>query len=598
MAYSLGDRFPRPSYNYRLLEPGSYQYERCDVKQNKVPFLSSAARITNVGNRIWTHTLYIAEPSRKIANCTSLKSKIVRFPHEALSKQDDMESILCRCGLDNVCECTKGTKQKPEQNCHGKLHRKIFKGPTPRSETQGLSAPSRSDNGFEEQPDGTYKRIFNVNDNQGPPFYNAQVTEATAFYQGCKWSRWRSSRATEAREKKPGPADYSLVRPPNPEQICAEKIREQKRKHSKQTRYIEMVHQKNMLEQRPGPATYSPNYRSGSELKYFGTKANRFYDPKCTKGPGPAEYCIRRDFDPTETPDFFCLAKLTESAGFGGKAERFKPHKEEGPSSASYDLNKKQCNFINCSKAPFGSNSVRFKQTAVEDDIDLDRDDCDKDLRKTKICLKPTWEFKSKTTRMPPLQKMSFEQSPADLPMDNFQIKRSTRLQKTCPFGCSEGRFHPWNDWLPVFARLEAPGPGYYNFENYKCLPSFSKGPLCRAERFPANRRQSPAPNEYNVGGGVETVLATHNEKLKNNITNQHTFHWTIPTSPVELSLLEQEDLILDNAISALDVVDDIITRPKTDYVPDTCECNTAHAHIKPKMLRSFLYRHPIQPYF
>lgn len=561
MAYSLGDRFPPPPTSYTLLEPGAYQFgDDHKVRINKVPFLSRTPRNTQPGGRIWTHAIYDYAIPAKIPNITSLTSKCPRFPYEAFSKED-LEALLCRCGIQSPCECPTGEEQEePEVLCQAKVRKRIFKGPAPKSTLcDGLSAPSKRDHGFEVQPDGSQKRLLDKVDDESPPFYDAQVHESTAFYHGCKWSKWTSKRSSQTVDDGPGPADYYYVKHPTDYEICAEKLRLYRRQTSKQLRFIEMVQQRDINEGRPGPATYSPMLPKGYEMQYLGPKAKRFTTSTIEQRPGPADHWVKRAFELPDPPDFPCHAKLPEPPFFGIKAQRFKPRREEGPSPATYNPVYNPCHFMHCPTAPFGSSSVRFKENPNDNEDEeevIAEDEPEKkegNDEQKKECPTPTWEFKSKTIRMKPLEKILNAPSPADLAQPRVKVDRSRRLQYFAPFFSSEGRFQPWYDWMPVFGRVKTPGPCYYCLEKPKCYPAVPRGPLCRSSRFSDFKSESPSPNRYNVGGGIETILKTHNQRLKNNIEKQHKFIWEPPLEPQRLSYEEQESLLLQKSIALLE---------------------------------------------
>lgn len=596
MAYNLGDRFPPPPKSYTILDPGAYQKDETSnsrLSKSNVPFLSKSPRNTQAGVRIWTHAIYHADFPPKIPNCTSMISKRPRFPYEALSKED-LEDILCKCGVQNVCECpTEETNL--EFICQGKVRRRLFKGHPPRSSMgEGLSAPSRRDHGFKVLSDGSQKRVTTKVLDESPPFYDIRVDESTAFYQGCKWSRWTSKRSSKKEGDSPGPADYNLENAPTDAKICADAVRAYRRKRSKQLRFIEMVQQRDILEGRPGPASYSPNLQTGTNLQFLGPKAERFPESS-EQRPGPADHWIQRDFDLPVPPMYPCHARLPEPSFFGVKAKRFKTRKEEGPSPATYSPGGKECLFMHCPTAAFGSSSIRFKQEPIHEDDDMEivaEDEPEKDdsVKYINACPTPTWEFKSKTIRMKPLEKKLHEQSPADRPQPNAKVERLRQLQYTAPFFSSEGRFQPWNDWMPVFGKYETPGPCYYDLEKPKCNPAVCRGPLVRTRRFSTATFENPSPSEYKVGGGVETILATHNQKLRINIENQHKFHWEPPIETKNLSFQEQESILLDKSIALLDA--DIFDTNAKNSAGNKSKINVKIK--KPKLLRCFLYRNPI----
>lgn len=602
MAYSLGDRFPPPPKYFTLLDPGSYSQNYTNrTKQNAAPFLSKTPRVTLDVAKLWTQTDYDQRLPSNIPNCSSMLSKKPRFPYEAFGAED-LEEILCKCGIQTPCECPTGDYIAEDVVCQGKVTRRLYKGPAPRSHLgdEGLSTPSRNDKGFIITSDGTQHRIRDEIKEESPPFYDATVNESTAFYQGCKWSN-RTARDFKRIEVRPGPADYFIERDPTRDEICGEKVRALKRKTSKQLRFIEMVQRRNILENLPSPATYRPRLPKCTDLQFLGSKAERFPNSKLKYdiSPGPAHYLLRRDFDAIEPPEILCHAKLPEPACFSMKGKRFKIQREEGPSPATYKINFKIGNFVNCRTAPFGCSARRFKQEIIEESND---DEIVEPLNKEKLCILPTWEFKSKTIRMKPLIKKHDEPSPADYLPKRNSIEKSAQLKPRIPFDSSEGRLEPWYSWTPVHGMLKTPGPGYYCLEKPRCFPAFKRGPLYRAKRFPNIYHKAPPPNAYKVCNGIETILATHNQKLKDNIENQHKFIWEQPNLKDVLSFEERENIILKRCISLLDTKYEVenemtsASKPLTaDAQPDK-KGKKAHAAVnkKPKMLRYFLYAHPI----
>ncbi|XP_013189031.1 uncharacterized protein LOC106133747 [Amyelois transitella] len=589
MAYSLEERFPLPPKYYQIFDPGAYlNVSGYKFKQNKAPFLVKSPRVTQ-SCKLWTHSIYDANIPQKIPNPTSLMSKCPRFPYEAFSKED-LERLLCQCGLQDECECPVEEEEHEDITCQGNIPRCLFKGHPPRSMIlgdSGLSAPSKRDNGFEISEDGSQRRNIDKVTDESPPFYDARVYESTEFYHGCKWSKWTTKRFTSSIATSPGPADYTIMTKPTFEQICYEKNRHLKRKASKQLRFIEMIQNLNIREGRPGPASYSPELPKSINTQHYGSKAKRFSSSKYEINPGPAEYTLKRVFDLPEVPEMPCHAKLPERACFGVKAQRFKPQKEEGASPASFDVNYKSCRFLHCPTAPFGSSSIRFKKPVpdYEDDDDLvavneskNNDDIEESSKQK--CSIPTWGFKSKTIRMKPLIKRFHEPSPADLPQPNKKVIRLPELQYIAPFCTSEGRFEPWNDWMPVLGKMKTPGPAYYCLEKPRCIPAVTCGPLVRSPRFPTCKCSTPAPNEYNVGGGLEMILNTHNQRLKNNMENQHKFHWDPPKEPRKLTFEEQEMELLEKSILLLEVIDSS-DKPSNPESPQK--------QIKSKFLRCFL---------
>ncbi|XP_063392756.1 sperm-tail PG-rich repeat-containing protein 2-like [Cydia fagiglandana] len=597
-AYSLSERFSRDSKNYRIYDPGAYQHdERCKTKPAHAPFLTKTSRKTFSTRPIWTHAIYDADIPSKIPNCTSMMSKIPRFPYEAFS-MEDLEEVLCKCGYPTCCRCPIEEEDKPKPNivCQGKVPKHIIKGAPPRTGgDSGLSAPSKGDYGFEVRRDGFQTRLKEKVSDESPPFYDARVIETTMFYQGCKWSKWTGTRATKALEQSPGPADYTLEKKLTEFEKYAEKCRFLKRKEAKQYRYIEMVQRRNILENQPGPATYSPMLPKGTDLQEIGSKADRFTSPKHEVFPGPGDHNLKRDFDPPPKLVTPCHAVLPEPACFNVKAHRFKPRKEEGPGPASYCAKYKPYLIQTCSTAPFGSNTKRFRTIRLDetDETEIDVNYCDQ-LQAGKLedidpCPHHTWEFKSKTVRMKPLFKSWNEPSPADFMPMELKSKRPLHLQYLSPFCSSDGRFQPWYNFIPVYGKIATRGPGYYNAEKAKCYPAVKRGPLCRAPRFRTPSFETPAPCAYNVGGGIETILDTYNLKLKHNIENQYKFSGIAPERKV-LTLKEKETLLMNQCIALCEeAINEVSSLPPPEKKYDTL---TKHILDKKKILRFFLYKH------
>ncbi|XP_059045836.1 uncharacterized protein LOC131841538 [Achroia grisella] len=559
MAFNDGLRFPPTPKYFKLLDPGAYQKgDKRNIKLNTVPFLSKTPRNTQDDVKIWTHAIYDVGRNSKIPNCTSIKSIIPRFPYEAFNK-DDLEKIICLCSVTNVCDHGPKDEETEKKLCQVKVHKCLYKGPPPRSilGDGGLSAPSKWDNGFYISLNGSQKRIRNEVTNNSPPFYDVKVNEHTGFYRGWKWSKWTTQREEKSFiNDKPCPSDYFLKRELLQNELCAETVRAFKRKTSKQLRFIEIVQQRNISEGRPGPASYSPNLPKGFKVKFVGPKAKRFVIPKYVERPGPADYFIKRTFETRNFPQTSCHAKLYKPAAFGIKSQRFKSRREEGPSPASYNIRLNPCQFMHCPVAPFGSSSVRFLDHVLEEDNDGKIESQTKYCKVNSLCCNPTWGFKSKTIRMKPLIKNNNEPSPADLPQSRIKLGRHPQVQSKVPFLSLQGRFQPWYDWMPVFGCVKTPGPCYYSLEHPKCLPAVHHNSLFRAPRFPIQQTQTPAPNEYEVGGGLETILNTHNQKLKSNIVNQRKFHWIAPMKSKNVSYEEHEMMLIYKAIALLEVSD------------------------------------------
>ncbi|XP_047040978.1 uncharacterized protein LOC124645232 [Helicoverpa zea] len=597
MAYNLAPRFSQPQKYFTLLDPGAYQNEKVGLKQNVAPFLSRTPRNTHTGSKLWTQADYDQTLPRNIPNCSAMLSKQPRFPYEAFSAED-LAEILCKCGILSPCECPTGQGQEKQEEiiCQGKVKRRLFKGPTPRSVLgdEGLSTPSRRDHGFKITSEGNQFRLRDEYGDESPPFYDARVKESTAYYQGCKWSKRTSKRCQKSLEVRPGPADYSFERKPTADEICAEKIRAFKRKTTAQLRFMDLIEKKNLLDNPPGPTTYDPKLPKGTELQNTLSKDERFPKPKTEVSPGPADHKLRRDFDPIKH-DALCHATLPEPPCFGSKTNRFKIQREEGPSPASYDVRYSVCNYLHCRTAPFGSSAKRFIDNIVEESEEsdsLDLADEEIDEQAAKPCIKPTWEFKSKTIRMKPLVKKHDEPGPADLPQIKRHVVRSRETQYIAPFFSSEGRFQPWHNWIPVHGALVVPGPGYYCLDKPRCNNAVNRGSLSRAQRFPTSSYKTPAPNKYKRKDGIETVLNTHNKRLKNNLKNQYKHQWEPPKPKKVLSLEEREQTLLQKSITLLE--------SKTELVKKTIELpkeEETKPKTKQKMLRSFLYAYPLPKY-
>ncbi|CAG9781883.1 unnamed protein product [Diatraea saccharalis] len=585
MAYNRSNRFPPKHKYYRLLDPGAYQMENSlMIRPNKVPFLSRKPRNTAPGGPLWTHATYDLNSLHKIPNCTSLKSKCPRFPYETFSKED-LKVLLCRCGISDECECSSETKES-KQNilCQEKVRKRIVIGPTPKIK-------------MDED-----KKRFLIKKEESPPFYNANVYFSTDFYHGCKWSSWTGKRIVKSLENRPGPADYYYVKKPTNYEICIEKLKEYKRLTSRQLRFIEMVQARDILEGRPGPASYSPEHPKGYVAQYLGAKADRFLRHDIDRGPGPTEYVVKRTFDLPKPPDVFCHAKLPEPSFFGVKAQRFKPKYEEGPSPASYNPTYKPCKFMHCPTAPFGSSSIRFKKAPLVEDehgeLAIEDETRPMEVDTRDPCPRPTWLFKSKTIRMKPLKKKPSEPSPGDMPQTRKIAHRSHQLQFLAPFYTSEGRFQPWKDWMPVHGSVKTPGPCYYEWDKPKCFPAVTSGPLQRSPRFPKIPSITPAPNHYNVSGGIECVLATHNQKLKENIKNQHTFKWEPPKEANDLDYEEREKMLLKKSIALLDIGFEDEKKEEIAKGDETIESLSDNEIInRKKKLRSFFYGQEIPLY-
>lgn len=558
MAYNLSDRFSSLQSPFRLFDPGAYQYEDSSKKiQNKYPFLSNTPRNTQTGRRIWTHNLYNTEVLPKIPNCTAFKSRLPRFSYKPFSSKD-WDAILCRCGISNTCECLKERKENlTTVNCQGKINKTLFIAAPSRSfRTGALTCPSKTDHIFEKQSKGSKKRINDNDTNKNPPFYDRIVNESTAFYQGCKWSKWTSKSSIKSIENKPGPAEYDIIPKITLEKKCAENFRHQRRKTAKQLRYIELLQQKNIYEDRPGPGSYNPTFPITSNFKYSIAKSVRF-PLSNNRLPGATHYWIRRTFDPPKYLRFHCHVKLPKRASFGIKDQRFKELLAEGPSPVSYFPNYKPCLFRRYSQVPFGCSSERFKNVDVNDtEIQFSQkcDDMVEDNSYKNLSQHQHWMFKSKTARMKKFKTKHDEPSPADLPQARIKVVRSRQLQYLAPFFSSDGRFQPWNNWIPVHGRLNTPGPCYYNLNKLKSTTSaVHRGPLVRTARYPNGMFHTPAPNKYKIGGGIETILSTHNQRLKNNVQEGHIFHWKQPEGKKILTILEKEAQLLQKSILLLE---------------------------------------------
>ncbi|XP_026333092.1 uncharacterized protein LOC113240061 [Hyposmocoma kahamanoa] len=603
-AYGLSCRFSPPPPCTRLLEPGAYEPDvrLCSkhVKSNRYPFLSNAPRNTMNVCKSYTDAIYDTAIPHRIPNCTSLMAKCPRFPYKAFSKKD-LEEILCRCGLDNPCECHTGEEEE-EIVCQGKVRRRLYIGPPPHSSLAGgISCPSRNDRGFDVMPDGSMRRSLNVVKEASPPFYDTRVNESTAFYQGCKWSKWTSQRSMKSLEVLPGPAHYHIEREIAAEEKCYEIIREYRRKTSKLVRSMEN-------RRGPGPSDYSPQLPKRPELKYLGPKAKRFLSSKYDVRPSPARYSIKRDFDPPNIPfnPRYSTLPLPSPAGFGSKDTRLKYRVSCGPSPADYNANVKLCRILYCGShnAPFNCSAKRFQDTEIGYEYDdegedsksqSDDDDHPPILLKPRECPQLTCQFRSNTSRFKPLYKKLHEPSPADLGLDLLSKnhkEKSVMLQMVAPFTSSQGRFRRWHNWMPVHNVYGTPGPGYYNWDKPKCYPAVRCGPLFRTQRFNEKGDAMPAPNEYKVGGGVDDVLVTYNRRLLDNIKKQHKFHWELPVEPRQLDYKERELALLDKAIANLSTSD--FMRKSDDPIPEPVQEEPKLK--KQKLLRSLLYKKPI-PY-
>lgn len=606
-AYGLSRRFPPPPPCARLLDPGAYepdvQLSSRLVKPNRYPFLSNAPRNTMGSRKSYTDSIYDSAIPHRIPNCTSMMSKCPRFPYKAFSKKD-LQELLCRCGLDNPCECPAGDEEKEEIVCQGKVRRRLYIGPPPHSSLAGgISCPSKKDRGFDVLPDGSMRRLLHVVKEENPPFYDARVNESTAFYQGCKWSKRASQRSVKSLEVRPGPADYNIDREMTAEQKCYELIRAYGRKTSKLVRSMED-------RKGPGPSDYTPQSPKSYELKYLGPKAKRFLSSKYDVRPSPATYSIKRDFDPLNIPfnPRYSTLPLPPPAGFGSKDARFKYRDAFGPGPADYNANVKLCRILYCGNhnAPFNCSAKRFQDTKIdyedeyddEDDEDnfknqSDDEECPPILPKPRECPQLTCQFISNTSRFKPLCKNLHEPSPADLGLEFSSKKykeKSVMQQISAPFMSSQGRFRSWHNWLPVHNVYGTPGPGYYNWDKPKCYPAVCCGPLFRAPRFKDKGDTMPAPNEYKIVGGVDDVLVTYNRKLLNNIEQQRKFHRDIPSTPRKIDFKERELALLDKAIENLST-SDFMRRPG-DSTPEPVK--EEHKPKIQKLLRSFLYKKPV----
>lgn len=608
-AYGLSCRFPPPPPCATLLDPGAYETDvrLCfrQGKPNRYPFLSSTPRNTMCFRKPYTDTIYDSAIPHRIPNCTSMMSKRPRFPYKAFSKKD-LEELLCRCGLDNPCECPTGEDEEEEEIiCQEKVRRRLYIGPPPRSSlTGGISCPSKKDRGFDVMPDGSMRRLLNVVKEANPPFYDTTVKESTAFYQGCKWSNRASQRSMKSLEVQPGPADYNIVRKITAEEKCYEMIRAHRRKTGKLVRSMENS-------KGPGPSDYSPQLSKGPELKYFGPKAKRFLSSQYDVRPSPATYSIKRDFDPPNIPfnPRYSTLPLPPPAGFGSKDARLKYRTVCGPGPADYNANVKLCRILYCGShnAPFNCSAKRFQGTKIDYEDEYDEEDendtnesDDEDqppqLSKPRECPQLTCQFRSKTSRFKPLYKKLDEPSPADLGLDLVTKKhkeQSAMQQMVAPFLSSQGRFQRWYNWVPVHNVYGTPGPGYYNWNRQKCYPAVRCGPLFRAQRFKDKGNNKPAPNEYKVGGGVDDVLVTYNRKLLDNMEQQHKFHWDVPVESRKLDFKERELALLDKAVENLSTSD--FMRKPEDPIPESIK---EEPELEQKLLRCFLYAKPVQNMF
>ncbi|CAH2103164.1 unnamed protein product [Euphydryas editha] len=608
MAYNLSERFSKAKQSYRILDPGSYQNtNHLLIKPNNVPFLSKAPRSTLTSAKIWTHAIYYSDIKPKIPNCTTIASKIPRFTYENKS-DDDIPPLICQCGMQrNICECAIEELKTDHQDdivCQSAVRRRIFKGPTPRSiQREGHSTPFKEDYGSQILPNGSKRHMVKQTKEDCPPFYDVKVLESNAYYRGCKWSRWTSQRCnnTVLNSEVPGPADYFIDgNQPSYDYICGEKLRALKRKTAKQLRFIEKAQRHNILEGLPGPASYNPVLPKGTNLKYFGPNAERFISPKYHESPKPTTYFIKRDFDIIQSDFTPCLAKLPSRAAFGVKDSRFKYKRVVGPSPCSYNVNQFSCHMKHNNRAPFGSCSKRFTDIFEKDTQNCDdNNDIENDKENKSYIAKrrPTWQFRSKTIRMKPLIKMVNISKAADTPLrEDFTNKRLLQFQYICPFFSSEARFRNWFNWIPVQGSEKTPGPGFYKPERVKCLPAVKSGPISRSKRFASYVSDVPAPNTYEMQKGLEDILTTCNQRLKNNVENKHTYIWKGPVEQRKLTLEEQEIKLLNKSIALLDVPDVFEFRKyeNKEGAPPLKQSKTDQT----KLLRCFLYANKVKRYF
>ncbi|XP_013137636.1 PREDICTED: uncharacterized protein LOC106102638 [Papilio polytes] len=590
MAFDLVERFPKVTKYYALLDPGQYQ-SIFDAKQKEsaAPFLTKSPRVSQQGNKIWTHAAYKPKSDHHIPNCTSIRSKVPRFKYDTISKAE-LDAILCNCG-QNTCECLP-KKEEPESKTEEPIRPRIFIGGCPRAQSDsGISVPCRRDRGFQLFPNGRQKRILE-DFKPGPPLYDTRVHEFTTFFRGCKWSHWTARRSTKIVDDGPGPAAYTIEHGPTETEMCAEKIRAERRRKSKQYRYIEMVQQKNLRENQPGPATYSPNPPKHTEMKFLGTKAERFQTSKYEVIPGPNAYTIKRMFDLPEPPEKNCHATLPPLAPFGFNAPRFQRTTQKAPGPADYETTRKICNILVCTKAPFGSFTKRFPKTEELDERAEVEDEV-KDEEQQEKCINLSWMFKSKAKRLSRLEKNLCAPSPADVPMTMYDKKRSLPLQKSAPFYTSTERFQPWYNWVPIQNLFKTPGPAQYRLDKPSCTPAVVRGPLYRSKRFEYSISKTPASNNYSIGGGVETVLHTSSVRVKDNIKKRRRFRWKALKQKSKLSDKEKEALLLNNCIALLNV------DPFSDKVSSSGKSySTTPEKRNNKLLHCFLYRHAVPNYF
>ncbi|XP_028035443.1 uncharacterized protein LOC114246905 [Bombyx mandarina] len=538
MAFNLESRFPKAPKYVTLLDPGAYQISDTDTKKwNKIAFNSSTPRNIRNEKKLWTHAIYNPEYRKKIPNCPSMMSRQPRFPYESYTKFDLVEEFLCNCGVDNVCTCSMKTELVDSVKCQGKIPKRIFKGLTLQS---AVSADYQS-----EPP---VSKSININTTGFNGF-------STDFYRGWKWSKWTSPRLKYSIDQSPGPGYYDIEKEPDKTKLCAEQCRFHKRKKSKQLRFIEMIQERNIIEGRPGPTDYDPKeIKAGEQNITFG-KCVRFCKSSTEIRPGPADHSLRRDFDLIEN-NVVCHAKLPNPAPFNVRADRFKSRKDDGPCAATYSPKPISCNFTKCTAVPFGSSASRFKDQFESDQEDQSAIDDETNELKSNVPQLSS-NFKSKTVRFKPLVKKKDEPSPADLgPVVNKMLYRSLPLQQMAPFFSSEGRFMPWRNWISIFGNVKTPGPGYYDVTNYsKKNIAVHHGPLSRSLRFKVPVDRTPAPNAYIVGGGIETILRSHNHRLKENTTSHQALFSKEP-APFQLSLEERETLLINKSINLLSVDD------------------------------------------
>ncbi|CAD1473894.1 unnamed protein product, partial [Heterotrigona itama] len=253
-------------------------------------------------------------------------------------------------------------------------------------------------------------------------FYNVPREEAnttTLLYKGNFWSRMTGRE--EARPSlAPGPGDYEHETKKTAAQIYDEKIREERRMTSRQSRFLDTLYRRKTNENFPAPNAYNikGNFdkvfkidckcdSSVTEPPPFGQTAKRFEDKLASDVPGPGTY------DPP------VLLKCTGSiylAPFGTCAGRFQKVPEDtGPGPSDYHLSVGNLAYESekrCKYAFLRQTHPRrcFETISLYQDIE-DYDDV-RSTEKTeeKKCAVYHAAFKSKTTRFLEIRKKDYRE--------------------------------------------------------------------------------------------------------------------------------------------------------------------------------------------